>query len=314
MIVRHRMIPPSRDFRWLKVAISIEQVLAHRGLLDGLRGTPQRLVGPCPLHGGNNPRAFVVDRARGLWHCFTACDAGGDVVELIRRIDGVGYVDAARCLSSLAVSPPSPLVPPPSPSTRPFRPFVTKLRLDPEAPLLRARRIRPETALTFEVGAWHGAGMLARCVAFRLREPFGTPLGYAGRRTGPDEAQQRGKWVFPPRLPKAHLLYGFFQAYSRLAHGLVLVESPWMVLRLAQLDIPAVALLGCHLSPAQRDLLRRTERLVVMMDGDAAGRRATSLIAQQCPHATLIDLPNGVDLDDQTDAGLAHLIPLHFPS
>ncbi|MEK7744544.1 MAG: toprim domain-containing protein [Elusimicrobiota bacterium] len=308
------MIPPSHDFRWLKSAVPIDHVLAHRGLLAGLRMSSHRLVGPCPLHGGDNPRAFVVDRVRGLWRCFTACDAGGDVVELLRRLDGVGYADVARCLSSYASLPP-PLAPPPAPPPeRPFRPFVTKLHLDPEAPLLRAKQILPTTAQAFEVGAWYGAGLLTRCVAFRLREPLGFPLGYAGRRTDPDEAHRLGKWVFPPRLPKGQLLYGFFQAYSRLAHVLVLVESPWLVLRLSQLDIPAVALLGCHLSASQHALLERAHRLVVMMDGDAAGRRATSRIAQQCPHASIIDLPAGCDPDDQTDPDLARLILPHLPS
>jgi len=64
------VIPPSLDFRRLKKAVSIEQVLAQRGLLDGLRLRGHRLVGPCPVHGGDNPRAFVVDRHKGLWRCY----------------------------------------------------------------------------------------------------------------------------------------------------------------------------------------------------------------------------------------------------
>ena len=116
------MIPPSRDFQRLKAAVTIEQVLAHRGLLAGLCVSPHRLVGPCPLHGGDNPRAFVVDRARSLWRCFTACDAGGDVIELLRRLDGVGYADVARCI---LVCQPAATSRPAAFATTGRRPFVT---------------------------------------------------------------------------------------------------------------------------------------------------------------------------------------------
>ena len=218
------------------------------------------------------------------------------------------HAQAAHILASLAGLPPPP-------SERPFRPFLRKLRLDPEAPLLRAKKIRPDTARAFEVGAWHGRGMLAGCVAFRLRDPLGRPVGYAGRRTDTDQVHRRGKWVFPPRLPKGELLYGFFQAGSWLDRGLVVVECAWSVLRLAQLDVRAVALLGTHLSPTQRNLLLRASRIVVMMDGDPAGRRAADRLRRQLPGATaIVDLPDGCDPDDLPDAHLVQLLHPHLPS
>lgn len=311
------MTPPSLDFRRLKERVSVELVLAHRGLLDGLRLRGHCLVGPCPVHGGDNPRAFVVDRHRNLWRCFTGCDAGGDVVELVRRLDGLTYAQAACHLASLAALRLPLPPPPPLPPQRPFRPFTACLKLDPEAPLLRQKGIRPATAQDFEVGAWHGGGMLRGCVALRLREPTGWPLGYAGRRTDPEAVRHRGKWVFPPRLPKAELLYGLFQSYEHLRRTLVLVECPWAVLRLHQLRIPAVALLGTHLSPAQQHLLARTSRLVVMMDGDHAGQNAAQRIRGQLEaHSavTLAQLPHGADPDDLTDFHLAQLLHPLLPS
>lgn len=73
------------NFRLLKQRVTIDQVLAAEGVLEGLNRRGNRLVGCCPLHGGDNPRAFVVDLEKGTWYCFTRCGGGGDIVELVRR-------------------------------------------------------------------------------------------------------------------------------------------------------------------------------------------------------------------------------------
>ena len=96
------MRPPCLDFRILKRTVSLERVLAERGLLSGLRMRGGQLVGACPIHGGDNVNAFVVHPVRNLWRCFTRCDAGGDIVELVRRLDNCGYREVAYYLASLA--------------------------------------------------------------------------------------------------------------------------------------------------------------------------------------------------------------------
>jgi DNA primase len=150
--------------------------------------------------------------------------------------------------------------------------------------------------------------MLSGCVAVRLLDHQGRPLGYAGRRLDPTHARQRGKWVFPPRLPKSNLLYGYHQARHLLQRGVVVVECPWGVLRLAQLDIPAVALLGTALSANQRALLLSLPKTVLLLDGDEAGRRASTFIREQLPSAITVDLPDRLDPDDLSDEHLFTLL------
>jgi DNA primase len=303
------MISPQLDFHLLKRTVSIEQVLADKGLLCGLRRRAAGWVGPCPLHGGDNPNAFVVHRDRNLWRCFTGCDAGGDVVELARRLHDGRYRDAARYLARLAGSV-ATVGSPPAASTAalPFRPFVRCLPLDPHTGFLERKGIYPETARRFEVGAFHGRGMLAGCVAVRLHDPDGNPLGYAGRRLCVDD---RGKWVLPSGLPRSRLLYGYHRATAALRQwGLVIVECPWGVMRLAQLGIPAVALLGTHLSESQRALLSPLPRVILLLDGDHAGRRAALQVREQLPNAAIVDLPDAHDPDDLTDRDLADRLPL----
>ena len=300
------MIPSHLDFRCLKRSVTIEQVLASKGLLDRLRRRGAHLVGPCPIHHGDNPNAFTAHRQRNIWRCFTGCDAGGDVVELARRLEGGSYKAAAICLARLAGKatpewrPRTPLPARP----RPFQPFTRLLPLDPTARFLAHKGIRPEIARRFQVGAFYGHGMLAGCIAVRLFDPKGATLGYAGRRLEPEVARTRGKWKLPSGLPRNTLLYGYHHALHLLHHGVVLVECPWGVLRLAQLEIPAVALLGTHLSPTQQGLLRDLPRVVILMDGDDAGRRAAATIRQGLHNATVCDLPDGLDPDDLEDKDL----------
>jgi len=311
------MIPARLDFGHLKRTVAVEQVLADKGWLERMRRRGPQIVGPCPIHRGDNPNAFVVDRDKNLWHCFTGCAGGGDVVELARRLSGGSYRLAASYLASLVGSPTPPLgttpvSSPKAPPARPFRPFTKRLFLDPRTSWLEKKGIRPQVARRFQAGAFYGRGFLAGCVAVRLFDPEGRPLGYAGRRLDSEQARAWGKWKLPRGLPRNTLLYGYHQATRLRRCGGVLVECPWGVLRLAQLGIPAVALLGTHLSPVQRNLLHELPRVVVLMDGDKAGKKAARTVNKQLANTTVVHLPDGLDPDDLDDQTLARSLRDYF--
>ncbi len=302
------MFPEHLRFARLKRLVSIEHVLAQRGLLSKLRCRGDMLVGPCPIHHGDNPRAFVVSRNKNLWRCFTACDAGGDVVEFVRRLDKIDYPRVAFYLASLADAPPPPSRRAPLPTRTAFTPFPHRLRLDPHVDFLRHKAIQSQTASFFEVGFYSGRGFLHQSIGVRLHDLDGNPLGYAARRLHPQQARTFGKWKFPPRLPKNQLLYNFHRVRPIHHRPLVIVECPWGVMRLHQLAIPSVALLGTHLSAPQQSLLLEAPRLIVLMDADRAGRKAASRISQKMSsHSDLLvaSIPTGLDPDDLSDEQLA---------
>lgn len=248
----------------------------------------------------------MVTLSKNLWHCWTRC-GGGDVVDLVRCLDGTSYGQTAQTLATLADAAPSQGELLLAPVKRPFRPFTRSLPLDPRAPLLEHKGILPVTARRFEVGAYRGSGFLAGCVGVRLHDLEGYPLGYAGRRLDPIEAHRYGKWKYPQRLPKSELLYGYHRVSSRLDNAVVVVECPWGVMRLTQLGIPAVALLGTHLSRAQRAVLVAIPRVLLMLDGDSAGRSAAVDIERAIGSDTevgLIRLADGCDPDDLSDEEL----------
>jgi DNA primase len=313
---------PSLDFRRLKGAVSVARYLEARGLSQHLRRKGNRLVGPCPVHRGDNPTAFVVDLSKNAWYCFTACGGGGDVVDLVRRVDGVGYAEAARRLAAIAVLPvPTPTDAAPSPAqqrpARPFQPYTRALNLDPNASFLQAKGIAAATARRFEVGQWHGPGFLSGCIGVRLHDPQGHPLGYAGRRLDPEEIHRYGKWKFPPGLPKAEVLYGAHRCQEATDHIVAVTECPWGALRLHQIGIPAVGLLGTALSASHRQHLALARRVVLVFDGDHAGVAAALRVRATLERQTEVhvaELPEGADPDDLTDQGLIELLRPSFPT
>ena len=83
------------NFREIRTRIPIERVLTEYYKLDNLKVSGTVATGPCPVHGGNNPRGFHVDLEKNLWHCFTGCKRGGNQLDLVAAKDNVPIRDAA---------------------------------------------------------------------------------------------------------------------------------------------------------------------------------------------------------------------------
>ena len=83
-------------------SVPIVDVLAPRG--HNLRRCGGELVGPCPVCGGRD--RFAVNLKKAVWNC-RGCGKGGDVIELVRHLDGCGFNHAIEQLTgerSAAVS------------------------------------------------------------------------------------------------------------------------------------------------------------------------------------------------------------------
>ena len=80
--------PPGLSiFQAVKAKVPIEVLAAPFKKLR--RAGPDREKGRCPLHDENTASFYVyVDSQR--WHCFGACGAGGDVIELARCLMQMG--------------------------------------------------------------------------------------------------------------------------------------------------------------------------------------------------------------------------------
>ena len=72
-------------------SVRIEDEIARRGIR--LQGRGSERVGPCPDCGGH-------DRKQ-LWNC-RGCGYGGDVIALVRHLDGLSFGEAVRLLTGHA--------------------------------------------------------------------------------------------------------------------------------------------------------------------------------------------------------------------
>ena len=307
------------SFRHLKSRVGIGAILSCYGLDLHLKRRGDQLFGPCPLHDGDNQTAFRVNLRRGLWRCFTAC-GGGDTVELIRKIERCSYGEAARHLQRIAAGSPKtpPVISPALPSPeRAFTPFTRSLALNPRCHFLQnIKAILPVTAARFEAGTSSSSTFLKNMVAVRLHDMDGNPLGYCGRRLDPYETSRFGKWRFPKNFPKAQILYNAHRARCFQNQGVVLLECPWAVMRIAQVGFPnAVALLGTSLSQVQISWLSNANFILLMLDGDPAGHTAALSILNTLGASTKVhryQLPDDMEPEDLTDSCLRSVLRVYF--
>jgi DNA primase len=192
----------------------------------------------------------------------------------------------------------------------PFKPFTWKIPLNPQTAFLQqTKSISPATASKFEAGVTNKSPFLRATVAVRLYDLYGNPIGYCGRRLDPSEINRWGKWRFPRNYPKKETLFNAHRAGSFIEKGLVVVECPWAAMRLSQAGVPnVIALLGTTASPIQLSWLARAPRILLMLDGDDAGRKAAPLLAGAIKDSTEVrvhQLPDTMEPEDLSDQELA---------
>jgi DNA primase len=301
------------DFKAVKAAITMEQVLQHYGLLDQFKRSGDSLSGPCPIHKGSNPTQFRVSVSKNLWNCFSECKGGGNSLDFIARmedatihaaalkaIDWFGLdAEAMKTNSKDADKAPNgsrakdtgseqktsskPAAPAPE-KDAPNKPLGFRLeKLNPAHPYLEERGLTPETIAEFGLG-YCAKGMMAGRIAIPIHNVEGKVVAYAGRI--PEEpAGDTAKYKLPPGFRKSLELFNIDRATKEPPEKpLVLVEGFFDCMKLYQQGYrKVVALMGSTMSPAQEALVRThtttASQVVVMLDEDEAGRAGRDDIA-----------------------------------
>ena len=70
------------DFKRIKERLPIKTVLEHYNMFEGMRESGKRIRGACPIHRGNNPTAFSVNKEKNIFYCFK-CKKGGSVLAVL---------------------------------------------------------------------------------------------------------------------------------------------------------------------------------------------------------------------------------------
>lgn len=85
---------------------SIEQVVDRVDIVDvvsryvDLKRQGSNYVACCPFHNERTP-SFVVNPSRNTWHCFGACNEGGDAISFVMHYCHLNFPDAVRELAKM---------------------------------------------------------------------------------------------------------------------------------------------------------------------------------------------------------------------
>jgi DNA primase len=294
---------PFVDFKAVKAAITMEQVLERYGILDKFKRGTDSLNGPCPIHRGSNPTQFRVSISKNIWNCFSECKHGGNVLDFIAEMedasihaaalkaiewfkldlesvsadrDGAGEVGetapatkpAARSATGTATSPP------PVEKGAPNTPLKFRLdKLDRKHPYLIERGLTEETIIDFGIG-YCSKGMMEGRVVIPIHNAKGEVMAYTGRFPGEPPDEDTEKYKLPPGFRKMQELFNIDRASKEPAdEPLIIVEGFFGCMKIHQAGHrKVVALMGSTMSLTQEELIRQHSQVILMLDEDDAGR------------------------------------------
>lgn len=269
--------------------------------LPGFKRSGDTIRCACPIHGGDNPGAFIVDLATGRGHCFTkGC---------------WGYLDDGRDRGRTRREPTFTIPAPPQESpidptrTITLRGLWPKLTAafpgSPAEAYLLARGIPSAVAQSARVG-YDAEGVLwdrmRGRVVFPLATPDGQPINVAARRlTLPGGEAKAWRWLF------LRGRRGYFNAA-----GLRQAHAEDRTLYVCEGVIDALALMAGGLTTAvaicgaagvvKREHLRGLWRVVLCLDADNAGQSSGPEIGRMARTAgCMVEQLRADDLEGSKD-------------
>lgn len=302
------------DFAAVKQAVALEAVLRHYQI-PGLRRHRDQLQGCCPIHRGQRNDSFRAHLTKNIFQCF-ACQAHGNVLDFVAAMEQCSIREAAlrlqqwfglRSYPATAGRQEGELVRKEEGSNRPLRFALTGV--ERRHPYLANRGIDPATAAEFGVGFYPGPGLMSGRIVIPIRNLHGQLVAYAGRALD----DRPPKYKLPAGFRKALELFNLPRAMATGARIVIVVEGYFDCVRVHQAGFPGVvALMGSSLSAAQESGLRRHfEGIVLMLDGDAAGRAASEAVATRLSgwrSVQVVRVPDGSQPDQLSPATLRQLL------
>ena len=286
-----------------------------------LKRSGRSFVTHCPWHDDRHP-SLSVSPQRNRVQCFV-CQRGADPIGWIQDRQGLTFPEAVRELARRYAIP-IPEEDPQAAATataehqerqrllqwrqkqlqRFHQALLADLEADgPAAAYLHQRGLTPQTAIDWQLGRNGDRLMLP------LRDAAGRCVAFSGRSLTGEMPKYRNS-AADALFRKSELLFGLDRAASAIRRSgeVLLVEGPLDAIQLHQAGIEtAVAAMGTALSPQQQQLLQRhgVRRLLLALDGDAAGRKATRELIRTLMPLTLrgdlelavVPLPEGADPD-----------------
>lgn len=274
----------------------IKNLLDDMGVRNVKNSGTHYVISLCPFHEDNQP-SFSVNTENGGFHCF-ACDAKGDLYELVKRYYNLDFKNAqafllARSgldsnidiedimfLKKLKLSTVEEVEEIAEPNhVYPSEQMIARMNKGPDPyNYLKNRGFSDETIEYFEASYaedFTGYGYKnQQRITIPGHDQLGKLCGFIGRT--PIDAKP--KYLYSPGWQKSFTLFNLHRAKNYSKDGIILVEGSLDAMRLHDMGYPnVVAILGSELSKYQYGLLKQyTEKVYLMFDNDKAGFKANS--------------------------------------
>ena len=248
------------DFAELKAKVRITEVLTMLDVdLQRFKSHGDQLRGACPIHGGDNPRGFVITPSKGLWYCFSGC-GGGDIIKLVSKMRKLPPKEAAELIAERfgnSTVPRNSTVPQGGNRTVPQNEKGALKPLDylqPEHEYVQALGVLRETAAAWESG-YAPKGIMRGRYAVPLKTKDGSLVAYVGIAVG---EEQSPRLHFPNGFDPQGIIFGADRVEEV---GLTLVRDPLQAIIASQNGIEnVIAFLTPTISAQQ------LEQLASLMD------------------------------------------------
>jgi DNA primase len=301
------------SFDEVKSQVSIRDVLAHYGLMEGTQEKPSKhgleLRLRCPFHEDSTP-SLSINAETGKFHCFGCHAKGGDIFDFVVAKEQITAGDRTKSrrqaalllqdwFGAVAGATPAPEKSAAADTAAPIE-DVTPAPKEPEGPinpplpftfkhldnrhsyLTQERGLTEATIDFFGLGHHTGKGIMHNRVVIPIHNEQGELVAYAGRWPA-DEGWPEGtqKYALPPGFNKSHVLFNLHRAREHAAEGLIVVEGFFTVCEFFQRGRrKVVALMGSSMSKEQERLIVETVgpkgRVLLALDNDEAGRKGSA--------------------------------------
>lgn len=267
----------------------------------------------CPIHGGNNRRAFSYRSDMKVWKCWTKhCEDsyGSDLIGLVKAVKKVGYKEALDYVIQTIGQQPNI-------EDMDLKRFIRLNKVKKNVPqrldlamlknkdsaYFESRGLSRQICEAYETFIWDEPGNYAMhnryCIPIKNEE--NEVVGYTGRSPRPNDEY---KWLHGPETAKlSKVLFNLNNASSCIKqHGTaVLVEGPLDVLKLVDNGISNIVT-GLSLSISKDQLLsllkHNCKKLYILFDPDEAGKiAAKKLIKKYSIYLDMIDLSDHFKTD-----------------
>jgi len=334
------------SFDEIKKTVTLQMAIEHYGLpLRCVNANTLRGKCPLPAHGSEKSReSFTATLNKGVggaWACQSqSCiksrgRVGGNVLDFVAAMERCSVRDAAIKLQMWFLVPAagngSGSVGKESHAKsfagkEPGRDVVSKTEndergesesnkpltfnlqnIDCSHPYLKERGVTEERAKTFGIGFFSGKGSMHDRIVIPIHNQRGELVAYAGRSIDGSEP----RYKFPAGFHKSLELFNLDRVKGEMS--VVLVEGFFDCVKVTQAGFPCVALMGSTMSSVQEELIaERFGEVILMLDGDEAGRKAAEEIAdrlkQRVFSVVTVDLPDSVQPDQLSIEEMHHFL------